>query len=127
MEEQLSQSLLDWCERLVTSLAPEAKSFVVRVTGDDEIRRLNREFRDLDKPTDVLSFPGEGTPEGRHLGDVAIGAGVADRQAGEQGHSLERELKLLILHGVLHCLGYDHETDNGEMSRLEDRLREEWI
>jgi probable rRNA maturation factor len=118
--------LLPWLERLVAELAPEA-SFTVRLTSDREVRRLNRTYRDKDHPTDVLSFPGESTPEGDHLGDVVIAVPVARRQAEAAGHSAERELRILLLHGVLHCLGHDHETDDGEMERLEDGLRERWI
>ncbi|HJX27826.1 MAG TPA: rRNA maturation RNase YbeY, partial [Thermoanaerobaculia bacterium] len=95
----------------------------VRFCGDREMRRVNRQFRGKDKATDVLSFPGE---EG-HLGDILISVPTARRQALEAGHPAERELMVLLLHGVLHCLGYDHETDQGEMERLERRLRRRWI
>jgi probable rRNA maturation factor len=71
----------------------------------------------------VLSFPGE---EG-HLGDILISVPTARRQAAEAGHGAERELRTLLLHGVLHCLGHDHETDGGEMERLERRLRKAWL
>jgi probable rRNA maturation factor len=84
---------------------------------------VNRRYRDKDKTTDVLSFPGDGG----HLGDILISVPVARRQAGEAGHDVERELKVLLLHGVLHCMGYDHETDEGEMERLERRLRRKWV
>ncbi|HSG39895.1 MAG TPA: rRNA maturation RNase YbeY, partial [Thermoanaerobaculia bacterium] len=94
-----------------------------RFVSDREMRRVNREFRGKDKTTDVLSFPGE---EG-HLGDVMIAVPTARRQAAEAGHGVDRELKVLLLHGVLHCLGHDHETDQGEMERLERRLRRTWI
>jgi probable rRNA maturation factor len=91
------------------------------VTGDAELRRLNLQFRGKDYPTDVLSFPGE---DG-HLGDLAISAVRARAQAREFGHSTEDELRILMLHGVLHLLGMDHETDNGRMARAERRrLRE---
>jgi probable rRNA maturation factor len=91
------------------------------------MRRLNRELRGKDKTTDVLSFPGGVTPEGYHLGDIVISLPQARRQAEEAGHSLGRELRILLLHGVLHCLGHDHETDDGTMNRLERRLRRRWI
>ena len=91
------------------------------------MRRLNRTYRGKDAPTDVLSFPGQETPEGPHLGDVVIAVPVARRQAEAAGHSSERELRVLLLHGVLHCLGYDHETDDGTMERLERRLRRRWV
>ena len=75
----------------------------------------------------VLSFPGEPSPEGAHLGDVAICYPVARIQAQRTGHPVSREVRLLLLHGVLHCLGHDHETDDGEMRKLERRLRRRWI
>lgn len=116
-----------WLERLLAELAPDAASFGVRFTGDREMLRTNRGFRGKDRTTDVLSFPGGETPEGRHLGDVVISVPAARRQAAGAGHDAERELRVLLLHGVLHCLGHDHETDSGEMERLERRLRRRWI
>lgn len=100
---------------------------MVRLTDDDEMRVLNHRYRQQDRPTDVLSFPGGDTPDGAHLGDVVIALGVADRQASAREHSTMRELKILTLHGVLHCMGYDHERDDGEMEELEQQLREEWL
>jgi probable rRNA maturation factor len=91
------------------------------------MRSLNSTYRSIDRSTDVLSFPGEEGPEGVHLGDVAIALPVARRQAAELGHSVDRELRCLLLHGVLHCLGHDHESDGGEMDRLELALRERWV
>jgi len=120
-------SLRPWIAKLAGELASEFDSLGVRFTGDRAMRRLNRDFRGKDKSTDVLSFPGESTPEGRHLGDIVISVPTAERQAGEQGHGLEREVKTLLLHGVLHCLGYDHENDGGEMEKLERRLRRKWL
>lgn len=121
--EAQARRLRPWLERLVDELAPQARSLGVRFSGDREMRRTNRQFRGLDKTTDVLSFPGE---EG-HLGDILISLPTARRQAESAGHPVERELKVLLLHGVLHCLGYDHETDQGEMERLERRLRKRWL
>jgi probable rRNA maturation factor len=97
----------------------------VLLTTDKAIRRLNRQFRGLDKPTDVLSFPAEATIQKREkiAGDLAIGVPTARRQAAEQGHSVSVEIKVLILHGLLHLAGYDHETDSGQMARRERRLR----
>lgn len=120
----------DWLTSLVAHLAPAASSFVVRFTSDREMRRLNATYRHQDKSTDVLSFPDD--PR-EHLGDVVIAVPTARRQAAERGcdiessHDTERELRVLMLHGILHCLGYDHETDSGTMERLERRLRKEWI
>jgi probable rRNA maturation factor len=121
--EARARSLRPWLERLLDELAPDAASLGVRFSGDREMRRVNRQFRGKDKATDVLSFPGD---EG-HLGDILISVPTARRQAVEAGHPAEQELKVLLLHGVLHCLGYDHETDQGEMERLERRLRRRWI
>ena len=100
-----------------------AREVSVFLCGDGRMRRLNREYRGKDKATDVLSFPGEET----HLGDILISVPTARRQAEAAGHPVERELKTLLLHGVLHCLGYDHETDQGEMERVERRLRRRWL
>lgn len=116
-----------WVEALIGELAPDVDTFTLRFTGDRAMRRLNREFRAMDSPTDVLSFPGEDGPEGRHLGDVVVSVPTARRQAADHEEPLDRELRRLILHGVLHCLGYDHETDDGEMERLEDTLRRDWL
>jgi probable rRNA maturation factor len=112
---------------MVAAVAPEADSFSVRFTGDREMRRVNRTYREKDQTTDVLSFPGEETLEGNHLGDLLISVPQARRQGAEAGHGAGRELRLLLLHGVLHCQGYDHETDDGTMERLERRLRRRWL
>jgi probable rRNA maturation factor len=96
----------------------------VLITGSAEVRKLNRRFRRKDKATDVLSFPcpnGSGEP----AGDVAISAEIAAENALRYGHSPADELKILILHGMLHLAGYDHERDNGEMASRENALRKE--
>ncbi|MDX1502442.1 MAG: rRNA maturation RNase YbeY [Thermoanaerobaculia bacterium] len=116
-----------WLTRLVAALAPDADSFAARLVGARAMKRLNQRFRQRPAPTDVLSFPGEPSPEGAHLGDVAVCYPLARIQAQRAGHDVRREVRLLLLHGVLHCLGYDHETDGGEMLRLERRLRRRWI
>jgi probable rRNA maturation factor len=101
----------------------------VLLTSDNEIRRLNREFRGKDKATDVLSFPAPALPEKPRqperqiAGDLAISLDTAQRQARQFGHSLQIELKILLLHGLLHLAGYDHEIDAGEMAGREDQLR----
>ena len=94
----------------------------VLLTTDEAIRELNRRFRGIDKPTDVLSFP---APESASniAGDIAIGVHTAMRQAADQRHALSNEIKILILHGLLHLAGYDHESDNGRMARRERQLR----
>ncbi len=132
-----ARSLRPWVHTLITELAPSASTFTARFLSDREMRRLNATFRQRDQPTDVLSFPGDLDPglggsaieteEELHLGDVAISVPTARRQAAAAGHSTARELRLLLLHGMLHCLGHDHETDDGSMERLEQQLRERWL
>ena len=95
-------------------------TMTVALVSDARVRALNRQFRNKDAPTDVLSFPAS---ERGYLGDVVIASGVAARQARRAGHSLRTELRVLALHGLLHLLGYDHEHDDGRMARLERRLR----
>lgn len=97
----------------------------VMLTTDKAIRRLNRDFRGMDKATDVLSFPADALMGRRQniAGDLAISVPTARRQSIEQGHALGTELKVLMLHGVLHLAGYDHESDSGEMARRERALR----
>jgi len=91
------------------------------LTGDAPVRRLNARYRGKDKPTDVLSFPGPGGEPG--LGDIVISVDTAARNAEYFGRTLAQELDLLAVHGFLHVLGHDHETDDGTMDRLEARLR----
>lgn len=119
--------------RWLAAVAPARARGVVTVAlvPDSRVRRLNRRYRRADRPTDVLSFPASadrlrrGRPSGERgfLGEIVIAAGVARRQARAAGHSLQTELRVLALHGVLHLLGYDHERDAGQMARLEARLR----
>ena len=108
------------------------RSFDILITGDAELRRLNRDFRGKDCPTDVLSFPaivGQASACQRplagasFLGDIAISLARARAQAREFGHAIEQEIQILMLHGVLHLMGHDHETDSGEMARAEKRWR----
>ena len=105
-------------------------SLTVAFVRDHRIRELNRDYRGLDRATDVLSFqngdeqPGEFAFEtAGYIGDVVISTDTALRQAGEADHSFEREVSELVIHGTLHLCGYDHETDRGEMNRLELKLR----
>jgi len=92
--------------------------------NDEQMRYYNRQYRKKDAPTDVLSFPvNESLEEAHYLGDILLSVETALRQAKEEHHSFETELRILLLHGVLHLLGYDHEVDSGEMERLERRLR----
>jgi probable rRNA maturation factor len=88
--------------------------------GDRKMRTLNRLYRKKDRPTDVLAFPGAG--DGL-LGDIVISVPYAARQAKQRGEPASREIDRLLLHGFLHLLGYDHETDEGEMDGLESQLR----
>ena len=132
-EKRPSQPTAETLRRVITdcmgSLGVENAEVHVVITGDTRIRELNRRFRDLDRATDVLSFPdGDELPSGsRLLGEVAISLDTARRQAQELGHSELRELTELTLHGVLHLLGYDHESDEGTMDDLELSLREELL
>jgi probable rRNA maturation factor len=96
----------------------------VLLTTDTKVKTLNRDFRRKNKPTDVLSFPAAEISRGEVAGDLAISVDTARKQAREQGHSLGIEIKVLILHGLLHLAGYDHETDAGRMARREQKLRE---
>jgi probable rRNA maturation factor len=90
---------------------------VVLLTSDDAVAELNERFRHKAGPTNVLSFPASANPE-NHLGDIALAHGVCAREAAEQGKTLEQHLSHLVVHGVLHLLGYDHETD-GEAEAME--------
>ena len=109
--------------RTLQAEVAQGRPFDCLITTDAELRRLNREFRGKDYATDVLSFPsGEAAP-GPHLGDLAISRERARAQAREIGHSTEQEICILMLHGVLHLTGLDHETDDGKMARAEARYR----
>lgn len=94
----------------------------ILLTSNRELRSLNRRFRQMDKPTDVLSFPASLDLRG-FAGDVAISLEIARSNARRLGHPVGDEVKVLMLHGLLHLAGYDHETDKGKMARLEDSLR----
>jgi probable rRNA maturation factor len=115
--------------RWLTRIAPaRARGLVtVAIVSDAHVQLLNRRFRGVDKPTDVLSFPSSESrvpsPEPRVLGDIVIARGVARRQAREAGHSELTEWRVLALHGLLHLIGYDHEHDGGRMRLVERRLR----
>jgi probable rRNA maturation factor len=113
--------------RLARVLRGAARALRVRgeisvvLCGDARMRSLNRRYRKKDQTTDVLSFEGAGADEG--IGDIVISVSTAARNARRFGRGLDQELEILALHGFLHTLGYDHETDDGEMDRLESRLR----
>jgi probable rRNA maturation factor len=103
------------------------------LVSDAEIARMNQAYRSKAGPTDVLSFPSvrfrkpirlsRTPPAQRYLGDIAISPATARRNARKYGRALSRELQILMLHGTLHLLGYDHETDHGEMNRIEQHLQ----
>jgi probable rRNA maturation factor len=95
----------------------------VLLADDQTLRRLNKEFRGKNKPTDVLSFPTPAEIAPHHAGDLAISLEIAARQAEAYGHTLTDEVRILILHGLLHLSGEDHETDDGEMAAREADLR----
>jgi probable rRNA maturation factor len=147
----INRGLSRWLMRIAPTRARGMVS--VAIVSDQRVRALNRQYRGIDRPTDVLSFPNasprsKASPQRTRrtrssilggskrssvssvssvvelfLGDIVIARGVARRQAREWGHSEATELKVLALHGLLHLLGYDHERDSGAMARLERRLR----
>lgn len=111
--------------RLAAAFPPdEADRLGICLVSDRQMRVFNRRHRGKDASTDVLSFPaGDPDPEGGlHLGDIVVSIPRAETQARQAGHRFDRELRLLLLHGYLHLLGYDHECDGGAMRRLERRL-----
>lgn len=109
-----------FAKRLEAELT-RGRPFTCLITNDEELQRLNRDFRKQDHATDVLSFPSKQTLG--FLGDIAISFQHARRQAAKYGHAVEQEIEILMLHGVLHLLGMDHEKDRGQMARVENRWR----
>ena len=117
----LSRRLLHtFAKRLETDVTA-GRPFTCLITDDAELRRLNREFRKKDYATDVLSFPTRQSLG--FLGDIAISFDLARKQGAEHGHTVRREIEILMLHGVLHLLGMDHENDDGQMARAEKKWR----
>jgi len=108
--------------RAASAIGHNEPSATIAFVSDKAIRQLNRQFRGVDKATDVLSFPAEDGDDSS-LGDIAISVETAAAQAKENRLTFDEEVAQLILHGLLHLSGYDHETDSGEMNRLELRLR----
>ena len=109
-----------FAKRLESEVAG-GRGFCCLITNDEELRRLNRQFRKKDYATDVLSFPasiGDGA-----LGEIAISFEKARQQAAQRRHAVDDEIRVLMLHGVLHLLGMDHETDRGQMARAERKWR----
>lgn len=125
------ENFLEFSEKAAKSIkAAKGKEISISFISDSRIKELNNTFRNKNYPTDVLSFPYEtdqfysfGTEN--ILGDIVISLETAQRQAAENSLSLETEIKQLILHGILHLCGYDHEKDEGEMNELELKLREQ--
>lgn len=136
------RSLDAFCRRAASALRLNANAATVCLVSDAQIAAWNRAYRGTPKPTDVLSFAVAAqngcrdgsrkaprsfksllSRENHYLGDIAIAPAVARRNARALGRSFDSELRILALHGLLHLLGYDHETDNGAMDRLESRLR----
>lgn len=113
----ISATVLQRFARKAQTLAKARGEIDILVSSNKRLQELNRRFRRKNKPTDVLSFP---RTEG---GDIAISADIARKNAALYGHAIAEELKILVLHGMLHLAGHDHETDNGRMARLEVRLR----
>jgi probable rRNA maturation factor len=113
------RSIQNFARKLQADVARN-RPFDILITGDADLRRLNRDFLGHDYATDVLSFP---SPNSGSLGDLAISLARARAQARQFGHSTEQEIQILMLHGLLHLLGFDHETDNGRMARAEKRWR----
>ncbi len=113
------QTLAEYTSALSSTIAGD-RPFTCLITNNRTLRKLNREFLGHDYPTDVLSFP-SGSEDS--LGDVAISIECAEAQAGEYGHTRLEEVRILMLHGLLHLVGYDHETDRGKMARAERKWR----
>ena len=117
----------EFAEQALQAIESKKPDATIVFVGDAGIRKLNRQFRGKDYATDVLSFPGKAEPfeveQQKHLGEVVISVQRAAAQARSNGLRFSDEVKQLILHGLLHLCGYDHETDKGQMNRLELRLR----
>ena len=130
LEANLQKMLEDLAQRILNDLDRPDTELSVLVTGDDEIRELNRQYRGLDRPTDVLAFPqlhsdnNSGNAGHDLLGDVVISRQRAEVQAREQGVQFDIEMRRLLAHGILHLLGYDHEGSDEDavaMRELEDK------
>ena len=119
----LSRGAIERFARKLQIEVAKGKAFDCMVSGDAELRRLNHQFRGQDHATDVLSFPSEPRPSGSGLGDIAVSLPRARVQARQFRHTTEQEIQILMLHGLLHLLGLDHETDRGRMARVEKRWR----
>jgi len=119
-QKMVLQPWKELAARMLEAIGNNEASATIAFVSDKTIRNLNHQFRGVDRSTDVLSFPAE---EDDNLGDIAISVDTAAAQCVENGLTLDDEIAQLMLHGLLHLSGYDHETDNGEMNRLELKLR----
>jgi probable rRNA maturation factor len=128
------KSLARFSERVQRELGFPEDSVTICFVSDPAMARMNRKFREKHEPTDVLSFPARQirsrqprrrreTGANHYVGDIVISPETARRYARQRAHALSSELRVLILHGMIHLAGYDHETDDGEMMHLERRLR----
>lgn len=116
--------LESFSRRLARAVRRSPNDFTVALVSDRRIQALNRRYRKQARPTDVLAFPlRDSSRTNGYVGDVAISVETARRNARRYRHSPQEEIKLLILHGVLHLMGYDHESDRGQMNRRERHLR----
>jgi probable rRNA maturation factor len=118
--------LRQFYERVRLELGFASETVTIQLVSDETMARLNETFRKTPGPTDVLSFPANGVRPARdaeYIGDIAISPETARRNARRFSRSLPMEMRILILHGMIHLAGFDHETDHGEMDRLERRLR----
>jgi probable rRNA maturation factor len=113
---------------LALELEEEITDVSVAIVDDETMKNLNRKFRHTNRTTDVLTFPADDSyadprKNGKPLGDIVISIDQARRQAAGEKHSLSTEVRYLLVHGVLHALGYDHERDHGHMNALEQQVR----
>jgi probable rRNA maturation factor len=113
------RDIATFARRVLRAVDVEPEELSIAFVDDESMRELNRKFRRKNKTTDVLTFPGDGPL----LGEIVISVDQARRQAADEKHSLATEVRYLILHGILHAMGYDHETDHGEMNALELKMR----
>ena len=113
------REIITFARRVLRAAGREPGELSIAFVDDEAMRELNRKFRRKNKTTDVLTFSGDGPL----FGEIVISIDQARRQAADEKHSLATEVRYLILHGILHAMGYDHETDNGEMNALEVKVR----
>jgi len=116
-KHEAAKGLGPWLRRIAPRSA--RGTLTIAILPNNRVKALNRRYRGKNAGTDVLAFPGTAT----WLGDIAISREIAQKQAKLLGHSLKAELRVLALHGLLHLLGYDHDSDDGRMARIEARLR----